>query len=240
MSPYVAALSLFLVACTVTPPQRTQEQVANATAKSVFLIRMANLDGRKYSGTCFAYKRITIIDKEGPHFKTFYLTNHHVIEGIDPFGHNFIYMPKTPSTAVPAELEPDQCFPFRVETKDETLDIAVVSTVTSVPVPTLEVDFKSPFYQQEILTQGYPMGGGLMTTYGHVNYYKKGDLDWSAACDVFLGNSGGPVIDSKTGKVVGVTSQLGSVQGTNIFVYYMQFFVAAYDFQYMLDRAGLL
>lgn len=74
--------------------------------------------------------------------------------------------------------------------------------------PYLEMDFApgSPALQTPVFAVGFPAGLPMKITNG--GYVLKNDdvLGFDSDLDVFQGNSGSPVIDARTGKVLGITS----------------------------------
>lgn len=105
-----------------------------------------------------------------------------------------------------------------IVSKDPDRDLAVLSARWAQDLPTIGVQSYSPQYGDEIVSVGFPMSMGPLVTTGYFSGFspKEYPLRSLVTCNIFFGNSGGPVISSKTGKLIGITTSLYVVQGTTI------------------------
>lgn len=87
-------------------------------------------------------------------------------------------------------------------------DLAIVRTTESLPgrIPLAESD---PEVGEPVTAVGYPLGGPLTTTQGHVLGFEKDPIGWSQLpmlvndAPIEHGSSGSPLLDSR-GKLVGI------------------------------------
>lgn len=72
-----------------------------------------------------------------------------------------------------------------------------------------KIEKSSSSFGLDVIAIGYPAGIGLVITKGVVAGYRENNRLCSA--DTFPGSSGGPVFDASTGRIVGITIQVGAM-----------------------------
>ena len=160
-------------------------------------------DGGEGSGTCFPVKKKKIGDK----WKTYWLTNNHNlpwnmtslrIELFGPKGKGF-------SDNVSRTFRR-----IDVVMKDSIYDVAMVSTLTEKEIPVLEMDYGAQESFKKVFVVGFPLGLFPHYTEGSLSTKIKtgSHIRWSMNAPIMFGNSGGPVIDVASGKVVGIASAI--------------------------------
>ena len=81
----------------------------------------------------------------------------------------------------------------------------------------------------KIIAAGFPLGIGLVTTEGLLNYayHETSTQGWVCSAPAFLGNSGGGVFEAGSNKLVGITIQIMAVEygSAQHFIYHMHIFV---------------
>ena len=229
-----------LASCVVqTKPEQSNQYLDSV--HSICLVRTTTATGSEEFGTCFAYKSQEVKTLEETLYKTYFLTNHHVVEDRDETKSNVIYTSDPFWLSVPDFLQEERSIPYAVEFSDEFSDVAVISVVTRDQIPTLALDNNIPSFGQEIFCIGYPLGSGVLLTKGHVGHYIAADRKWIASCQITFGNSGGPVMDQKTGKVIGITKGMAAINSVPlIHLWHLQNFIPCSDVCNMLVIKDLL
>jgi S1-C subfamily serine protease len=133
------------------------------------------------------------------------VTNHHVIE-MGRLSDVRVVFPDNPSVR-------GRTFPVELVEEDPLRDLAILRV--NCPVPPLTIDSAYTHVNgQKIVAVGSPGTGGAgadmianLTTDGRLGpEYKlpNGSVLWTMAMPINAGNSGGPILDAATGKVIGV------------------------------------
>lgn len=126
------------------------------------------------------------------------LTNTHVIEG---------------TSTVIVTFYDGSYSRVRVVKTDKVLDVALLNTELPANVGPLEKDLNLASIGRKILVMGFPLGSALgreMTlTDGLISSVRQGSYDkiwYQISAPVNLGNSGCPLLDAETGKVLGIVT----------------------------------
>jgi len=150
------------------------------------------------SGTCFPVK--TVKDPKG--FTVYFITNNHNVIGdkckIEFYGDPGIgFTDKITKTL----------FDTKIVLRDSVSDIAIIKAKSDTYIPCLYMDYSLRKSFNPVFTVGFPLG--------MFPHYTRGELTtriingprirWATSCPIVFGNSGGPVIDSWTGKIVGIS-----------------------------------
>ena len=155
------------------------------------------------SGTCFPIKCVKV--KEGI-YKIFYLTNNHVVvEGnifrIENFGEKDVGF---------SDKKRDMFLKVDVVLRDSPTDMAMVSTFSPYPIPVLELDYSTQKAFKHIFVVGFPLGAWPHLTEGKLGskLHVAKKIRWAMNAPIIFGNSGGPVIDARTGKIIGIATNI--------------------------------
>jgi S1-C subfamily serine protease len=94
---------------------------------------------------------------------------------------------------------------------DEKRDLALIQTAKELSkIAQFQTTIK---YGQGIVVIGSPQGQTDFPTYGY--FYRYSGDTIIVSCNIYPGNSGGPIIDAKTGKVVGIARNMSSPMMTD-------------------------
>lgn len=138
------------------------------------------------------------------------VTNHHVVDGADEIN-------------VMIGNDTDKSYKAKVVGSDQKTDIALLKIDTEESLPYLEFgDSDSARVGNPVIAVGNPFGLGGTVTSGIISakarYISGETFDDYIQTDAAInsGNSGGPLCDGMTGKVLGVNSVIVSPSGGNV------------------------
>jgi S1-C subfamily serine protease len=164
----------------------TVPNIPAGLSKSAVMILVVDADGNVTAGGSGV-----IVEKR------LIITNNHVVSGVDVGGR------------VQVHLDDRQIVGSIVD-KDPPRDLAVISTTEDLEgiISGFKFDMN---YGDGIIIIGAPLGVMDVPTIGLFNKYIELDGYGSAlvvACNSFYGNSGGPVFDAKTRKLIGIAFRM--------------------------------
>lgn len=110
---------------------------------------------------------------------------------------------------------------------DMKKDLAVLELKCNKVLPTCILSLTKYYTLDNVFSASYPQGRGLVITYGHVQHKWGGRILCTA--NVFPGSSGGGVFASSSGKLIGITSNIGvyfvEPHGSAFLITYLHYFI---------------
>lgn len=126
---------------------------------------------------------------------------------------------------------------FDVVYQDKLMDVAVIKVVTMLPVPVNRVSGRAPVAHEPLLAIGCSLGEPPVITHGMAQYSDEEQGIWLTDAPVCPGNSGGPVVSSPAGEILGISIKLS---GANNFIFpHMHWFLCCASFWPSLVAAKL-
>ena len=209
-----------------------------SAAPSVLLVVNESETGETTYGTCFPYRSYKLINGN---YKTYYLTNAHVIYGSYKYG--VIHTPPSFRMGVTPLITINNSIQYKIEHASTTVDFAVLSTESAKRVEVLKLSFIYPEYGKEVIAFGYPKGKGVMMSLGIVEFFDVINSMHVANTNTVYGQSGGPVVDRSTGEVIGMITAIEAIRTNgNAFesIWHYQYFVSMHSIFPALKERGLL
>ena len=236
-------LNKLLLVCllAVSCVTHTATNAINKFAQSIYLIQTVTNTDQTHFGTAFAFYSTHKADGMLALTKTYFLTNFHNIEDSKTDNtDNLLYLPQPLQTGIPGKVPTGLGLPYTIEFYDDKLDVAVVSVLTSYNIPTLSLDAAPAQLGDRVLSIGYPLGQGLLPSQGFVGYFYPG-AEMVVSSPIIFGNSGGPVINFDTGKVIAVTKGIAVLNTglANTYVFHMQSCIPVSFFLPLITSKGL-
>jgi S1-C subfamily serine protease len=166
--------------------------------------------GRKIStGTGSCYPIRTFESEKG--FIVFFLTANHVITGQQ----NTIFLYKHPERYISQKATIVLKSVVLLDTS-VALDAALLMVKTDTYVRPMKLNSHPPRFLQRVLAVGCPIGHPPFVTEGLISRtsgnHREGPR-WALSAPIAPGNSGGPVVDAKTGEVVGTSVSIWGYGG---------------------------
>ena len=237
-------LSLF-ASCAQTPVQQFQpieiynkspassSKISNKVLTAAAKVTLEDDQGSTVTGTVFPiYSKE--IDPES--YVVYFITAAHVVRGVTPTKIEFYSMPNKNweiSNSVTLVLG-------NVETVyvHHTIDVALIKAKSKVIIPIIDLTVEDPKFLEEVVAVGCPFGEPLHISHGRLVRPSLGSQMWLLTAPVAPGNSGGPIISLKTGKVVGITSRVYTISnGYSVsYIGHMHEMVPSYLFYHIMIR----
>ena len=202
---YLASLALVFLASCLHPNAGGEQKldISNRVLTSAAKISLEDYTGREILGTVFP---VYAEEVKGNLYINYFVTAAHVVRDATPKKIEFYSRPENNweiSRTVTLTLT-------KVKTVyiDASADFAVVKARSSVYIPFIEISKNPPKFMEEVVSVGCPFGEPLMITEGKVIRQSLFKGLWLITAPAVPGNSGGPVISLRTGKVVGITSRV--------------------------------
>ena len=194
-------------------------------------ISLEGESGGIVTGTVFPIYSKEINDR---HYEVYFITAKHVVDGVTPTKIEFYSIPEKNweiSSQVTLILGD-----VKTLFAHKTIDVALVKAKSEVYIPLIDITVEHPKFMEEVVAVGCPCGEPLVVTHGRVvrpSLYKG---LWLITAPVVPGNSGGPIISLRTGKVVGITSRVYVINNgySSSYVGHMHEMVPSYLFYDMI------
>ncbi|HHZ96812.1 MAG TPA: serine protease [Flavobacteriales bacterium] len=183
-------------------PSKVPNKVLTAAAK----ITLEDEQGSIVTGTVFPIYSNEISSK---HYDVYFITAAHVVRGVTPTKIEFYSIPNKNweiSNFVTLMLED-----IKTVYVHPTIDVALIKAKSEVVIPLLNLTVEDPKFLEEVVAVGCPFGEPLFISQGRVIRPALTRGVWLITAPVAPGNSGGPIISTKTGKVVGITSRIYTI-----------------------------
>ena len=170
-----------------------------------------------HSGTC--YPITTFESKKG--FIVFFLTANHVVRG----NKNTIFLYKHPERYINQYATIILKDVVVIDTS-VALDSALLMVKSDVYIRPMKMSPYAPKFLQRVLSVGCPVGHPPFVSEGIVSRTSNTSQEgprWCLSAPIAPGNSGGPVVDAKTGNVVGTAVSIwafSSNWGTDELLYH--------------------
>ena len=184
-------------------------------------------NGEVVFGTIFP---VHIRETRKEQYIVYCLTAAHVVEGVIPERAEFYSVPEKHWEI--SNLPTLVLTSIKVLYMDRELDVALLKVVSPKFMPVLDISDRLPKFREKILAAGCPFGEPLVVTEGTAQRKSAIPDRWVATAQVLPGNSGGPVISSQTGKVLGITTGVFALNNgfSMSYIPYMHEFVPSYLF----------
>jgi len=140
------------------------------------------------------------------HYEVYFITAAHVVADVTPTKIEFYSIPEqnweisSKVTLILGEVE--------IVFAHKTIDVALVKAKSEVFIPPIDITLEKPKFLEEVVAVGCPFGEPLVITHGRIIRPSLYDGMWLLTAPVVPGNSGGPIISLRTGKVIGITSRV--------------------------------
>lgn len=176
------------------------------------IVKELNSKTKKYetrgSGSCVPVK---VESLPGKKYKVRLLTAYHVVRGKNTkIEVQFFAKQKRLSW----DIAKDPTFTLtnvKILVFNPKMDYACLEAITKHFIISSPISLKKPRLLQRVYAAGYPLGLGLIVSQGIVSgQVSKMPHKWMLSAPVEQGNSGGPVYDIETGKVIGITTSIWS------------------------------
>lgn len=183
-------------------PLKVSNKVLTAAAK----ITLEDKQGSIVTGTVFPIYSEEVNSK---HYEVYFITAAHVVREVTPTKIEFYSMPNKNweisnlVTLMLGDIKTVYIHP--------TIDVALVKAKSEVGIPLIDLTVEDPKFLEDVVAVGCPFGEPLFISQGRVVRPSLTTGMWLITAPVVPGNSGGPIISVKTGKVVGITSRIYTI-----------------------------
>ena len=227
---YLASLALVFLASCIHPKAGGEQKfdISNRTLTSAAKISLEDYTGREVLGTVFPVYSEEI---KRNLYINYFVTAAHVVKDATPKKIEFYSRPENNSEI--SHTVTLSLFKVKVVYVDANVDFAVVKAKSSVYIPFIELSRGPPKFMEKVVSVGCPFGEPLMITEGKIIRQSLYDGMWLTTAPAVPGNSGGPVISLRTGKVVGITSRVYVVNNglSSSYIGHMHEIVPSYIFR---------
>jgi len=202
---------------------RIKNRVLTAPAK--ITLKAENIG--TVTGTAFPIYSKEISSK---HYVVYFITAAHVVADVTPTKIEFYSIPEqnweisSEATLILGEVE--------TVFAHKTIDVALVKAKSEVFIPPIDITLEKPKFLEEVVAVGCPFGEPLVISHGRIIRPSLYDGMWLLTAPVVPGNSGGPIISLRTGKVIGITSRVYTINNgfSSSYVGHMHEMVPTYLF----------